>query len=265
MDPDAGRKLKASLIAPVGTTPPVVTEMAQWLIKSGEVFLSDVALISTMEEEVRKSAKLVESALKASPWRINSHLYETNYTDVASDRSAIDFISLVSKIIRNEKVRHHAERVYLCISGGRKTQSVLLALCGQLWAVDGVYHVVMPSVSTVNMELERARNLIAEHFSSPSPLEFYEKHSDVFNKLMFPPADSYSVVELPIIPYSPEMVSQLGNVLRNERGVEIERCGLSANFIHVLVRHKILHSNGSVIRPTKKGYELGQLIAQSGY
>ncbi|MEM0268650.1 MAG: CRISPR-associated ring nuclease [Candidatus Korarchaeum sp.] len=204
----------ATVIAPLGLSPPVVTEFVQWLELEG-IDVRDVILIETSERDVLAGAKLVKVALQLRYPRLRVGEVLLDYPDVDNQERAFDFMEKLVELVGSLE----RKRVYLLISGGRKVMSVALALVSQFFPSE-VYHVVARDVKIANMELERLRPRVLELYESEDPLSYYEADEDL-KRLMFPPASEYDVIRLPTIPYPDQVLSEVKRALEGAKREEV--------------------------------------------
>jgi len=259
-DTREGGKPSVSLIAPVGISPPVVTEMVKWLIEGKGLFVKDVELIVTDDEDVRTSAELVVSAIECSPYKIHVDWNPLAHKDVDDEESMLDFLGLVSKLVYRQRAVRMPDKLYLCVSGGRKTESVLTTICAQLWASEGAFHVIMPDVKTFNMELERIRSLILDHHRAERMVDHYRAHQMSFDKVMFPRLEDFNVIALPILPMPPDYIDDVAHLFLRPGGMTVSESRLNLATIHLLVRHGLVQMSGTNLRPTTRGYKLGLVL-----
>lgn len=204
---------KSSIVATLGASPPVVTELLDYLCSIGER-ITDLTVIYTSEEEVKASFKLVECAVGDRYPKVRVHGKMVSMPDIASTKDAYEFQKLSASILKDEIVKHKVQRVHLNLSGGRKGMVIALATLAQLFPVAGAYLVVARDVKTFNQNLERIRHEIMELFKSEDPMGYYKSKRDLFDPVMYPPRSDYEVIEVPIVPYPPEALREIINVER---------------------------------------------------
>lgn len=244
-----------SLLAPLGLSPPVVTELIQYFDWQYNLKPKTVELILTKDKRVQEGAKLVEVAVKDRYPRAKVIGLTLDYEDIVDESMAFNFIRVAaSEIARLEKP------IYLLISGGRKNMSVEVALIGQVLAVSGIYHVIMPDVKVVNIELERLRPNIEELASSDDPLSYYRESKELQN-LMYPPL-TYSVMRIPMLPLPYSIVRRVARVL-GEGGIRSELEDLGEDYIAVLRFSGLIQVSGNKIIPTDLGKAIGEAIKEA--
>ncbi|MEM2910496.1 MAG: CRISPR-associated protein Csx14 [Nitrososphaerota archaeon] len=203
--------MKVSVIATLGTSPPVVTEFIQYLEKEERV--SDLTLIVTGEKMIQEGAKLLEAAIKSRYPHIHVHIKNLPFNDIITDEDNIKFMGICADILREQRERYNADKIYVCLAGGRKEMGTSLAMLGQILDVDAVYHVVAPNIKSMSVDLERARHDISELAASPDPMEYYTRKRELFDALMYPPPSTYNVIRIPVIPYPKEVLYQIASLL----------------------------------------------------
>lgn len=218
--------LKSSMVATLGTSPLVVTELLQYLISVGEK-ITDITIIYTSEHEVQACFKLVECAVVDRYPNIRVHGKMIDQPDIMGTQDAYDFLKFAAEVLREEVVNHGVQRIHLNLAGGRKGMTIALAILAQFFPVSGAYLVVARDVKAYNIELEKIRYNINEISKSADPLEYYRSNRELFEPVMYPSKRDYGVIELPIIPYP---LKTLRDLLRLKRG----ECRLSRAFLERL-------------------------------
>ncbi|MEM4183852.1 MAG: CRISPR-associated ring nuclease [Candidatus Caldarchaeum sp.] len=102
------------------------------------------------------------------------------------------------------ELRKASDRLYICLTGGRKEMVASMTLLARLSDVEAVYHVVSPEIKVVSAVLERIRKDIEELANSENPNEYYRQKRDVFNPVMYTPSTSYNIIYVSIVPYPQE-------------------------------------------------------------
>jgi CRISPR-associated protein Csx14 len=191
---------KISVVAPVGTSPPVVTEFVDYVERVIGRRVSDLTLLSTKEEEIQQSSVLIKTCLAArKPW-IHIHEVDLPFTDISTQESSLKFMEIAARILSDQKTKYEADEVYLCVAGGRKDMCIIISILGGLLPVNGVYHVIMPSVVMYNQPLELLRKEMADLYMSKEREAFYEKKREKLDPVMFPDPSSYNVIKIPVVP-----------------------------------------------------------------
>ncbi|MDK2373339.1 MAG: CRISPR-associated ring nuclease [Candidatus Korarchaeota archaeon] len=244
-----------SLLAPLGLSPPIVTELIQYLDWQYSMKPKTVELILTRDKRVQEGAKLVEVAVKDRYPKAEVVSLTLDYEDIVNENVAFDFMRIAaSEIARLEKP------VYLLISGGRKNVSVEVALLGQVLAVSGIYHVVVPDVRVVNIELERLRPKIEELASSGDPLSYYRENEELQN-LMYPPM-TYGVMRIPMLPLPYSIIRRVARIL-SEGGSRSELEDLGEDYIAALRFSGLIQVSGGRIIPTDLGRAIGEAMREA--
>ncbi len=244
-----------SLLAPLGLSPPIVTELIQYLDWQYNMKPKTVELILTKDKRVQEGARLVEAAVKDRYPKAKVVSLTLDYEDIVNENVAFDFMRIAaSEIAGLEKP------VYLLISGGRKSVSVEVALLGQVLAVSGIYHVVVPDVRVVNIELERLRPKIEELASSDDPLSYYRENREL-QILMYPPL-TYSVMRIPMLPLPYSIVRRVAGIL-SEGGSRSELEDLGEDYIAALRFSGLIQVSGGRIIPTDLGRAIGEAMREA--
>lgn len=212
---------KSSIVATLGVSPPVVTELLRYLVLGGEG-VTDLTVIYTSEEDVKASFKLVECAVMDRYPGVRVHGKMVDHPDILSTDDAYDFLMFAATVLRDEVVKHNVQRIHLNLSGGRKGMVVALATLAQFFPVSGAYLVTARDIKTFNQNLERIRQEIRELMRSSDPMEYYRSKKELFDPVMYPPRQEYEIIEIPIIPYPPEALRDLINLDQEGRGLSRE-------------------------------------------
>ncbi|MEM3526495.1 MAG: CRISPR-associated protein Csx14 [Candidatus Jordarchaeaceae archaeon] len=207
---------KTAIIAPLGTSPPVVTEFLEYVEKTLDRRVSDLVIIATREPAVLEGVPLIQTAVKKRYPHVHTHIVELPFTDIQSDEDNLKFMRICAQVLRKEKEVHKTDTIYLCVAGGRKDMCITLSLLAQYFEVNGVFHVITPDVKSMNIELERARHNIKELSESPDKDTYYEKHKELFDNLMFPPPSQYNVINIPVLPYPRTTLNDIIRLLTGE-------------------------------------------------
>lgn len=247
--------MKTAVIAPIGLSPPVITEFVDGI---GEP-ISDVVLFVTGHSQVMAGANLVKAALALKFPYLRVHTESLPYDDITTDSQNFQFMKVASRIFAAERERYHCDKIYLNVAGGRKNMCITLALVGQLLAADGVFHVVNKNVEVINQRLEQHRRYISQFTdnSDPEGLQaLYETHRDIFETLLFPDRRSYDIIRIPTLPYPADYLGYIIEGMKN-RGA-----GLSGEDKDLLSRHGMMDRIGNHSTITKHGEQFLEVIFQ---
>ena len=252
--------MKTALIAPVGTSAPVVTEMVMYLHGLEGHYLTDVVILPTRDEYVRAHAVLAKEAIKHRYPGIRVHTHQLPFRDIKSTRDTVEFMRRAAAIIKEEREVHKCERVYLSIAGGRKDVCTSLAIVGQLVGVDGVFHVIHPDVVSFNINLERIKDKILELYrAAPEQRdEVYRANAELFEGIMFPRMESLRYVQIPCIPYPREYLGRVVTLLLSS-STPIEKAGIPMDELKRLERAGIVRVLKDRVVPTEFGEMLGKV------
>lgn len=252
--------MKASLVAPVGTTPPAVTEVLEHLVRTERERITDLVLLVSASELVRESAELVYSAVEVNHPKTRVHREDLDLPDTARVEQQGRFLALAASILRAQRVDHKVDRVYLNLAGGRKNMVLSLYLLGQLFAADAMFHVVCPDIDLFNDELERRRHEIKEHFMADDLTAYYLENREVFDSLLFPPPEKYEVMRIPFLPFPPHVLSPLGTVLKRDIPTPIAEVDVPQEYLRLLERCGLVVMGSKEVHPTGVGLAMGEAI-----
>lgn len=208
--------MKISVIAPMGTSPPVVTEFLQYLVDGRNVSVNDVTMICTNDEQVLKSAILAEAGMLLRYSQVRTHIARLPFSDIESQERSIEFTKIAIRILKEQRQKYNVDSIFLCIAGGRKEACVILSIIAQFFDVSGVYHIVSPDVKYANLELERARHDIDKLYQAEDKAAYYGSKKEIFDKLLFPPPSSYNVIPIPIFPIKKQYLKQILDILKSQ-------------------------------------------------
>lgn len=251
--------MKTSIITPVGLSPPIATELVEYLAKGEGKYISDVVLLVTDNREVKKSAELIVSALE-SRYNIHTHWTELPFADATSTEEHITFMHKCVEAIKTERVDHGCDYLYLNVAGGRKNMSISLAMIGQLTEVDGIFHVVSPQIGVLNEKLERMRHEIEEHYVAQDLSQYYTQRKDMFDEIMFPPLDTYEVIQIPYIPYPRTQMRKVVSLIKNQKPVRKTEVDLGRADLNRLEKAGLLQTDRNKIYPTRLGLAIGEVL-----
>ncbi len=144
--------INKAVIAPLGMSPPVITAFVKAF---GNI--KDVVVLTTKDETVKQGFELVRIAMKTRYPKVRIHERELPFDDITTTEENFEFMGIAARIIKEQRDRYRAERVYLNVSGGRKNMGITLSVVGQLLGVNGVFHVITKNVKIVNTMLETLR------------------------------------------------------------------------------------------------------------
>ncbi len=205
--------MKVCMIAPVGKSPAVVTELALYLDGLEGDDLTDIILMPTENEFVEAGMHLIAHGCMRRFPNVRIHVEQLNYSDIETDEQNIDFMKKVVKTIRVERERYKVNKIYLNVAGGRKVTCISLAQIGGLMGVDGAFHLIHKEVDTINLPQERMKSEILGILEAEDMAQYYEIHKEDFDRLLFPPFEDFRVLKIPIIPFPPDMISLLKRLL----------------------------------------------------
>lgn len=252
---------KSSMVATLGTSPPVVTELLQHLLSVGER-LTDITVLYTAEPDVEAAFEAVKCAVADRHPRVRVHGVRVEFEDIATTGEALRFLKLAAGVLRREFVRHRVERVHLNLSGGRKSMAIALATLAQFFGVAGAYLVVARDVKAFNARLERVRGYIRELAEAPDPLAYYRERREYLEPVMYPDPGEYEVVEIPVVPFPRDALGALLSLARRGRA-ELASVGLSEGYALALRRAGIIATVRGEAYLTDVGRELASALEEA--
>ncbi|MEM4154442.1 MAG: CRISPR-associated ring nuclease [Candidatus Caldarchaeum sp.] len=199
-------------LATMGTSPPVVSEFVDYVMRTER--LDGVEILATSEQAVVESAVFAEAALRYRYPSLRVSTTVLGFSDILDESGNLKFMEAAAKALA--RLRRNGGRVYVCLAGGRKEMVASLVLLAQLTDVEALYHVVAPDIKSINIMLEKIRSHISSLARSSNPVEYYRQNKDVLDPVMYPPAQSYNVVRVPVLPYPSSYLNLLKQMLSQE-------------------------------------------------
>jgi CRISPR-associated protein Csx14 len=256
--------VKTSLIATLGTSPPVVTEFVQYMQEAERVGATDLTIIATQEQRVLEGLELVKQAIEDRYPAIHQHVKILPIRDVASEEENYTFMGYVAQLLMEQHTVHRVGSIHLSLAGGRKDMSVTAALLAQYLGVNGVYHIVMPDIDLVNTRLELLRGKIAELASSENKKDYYNRNREEFEALLYPPLNQYRVIKIPIIPYPRKVLRRIHQLLAEPKA-DRPPAGIPGDVIRGMAEAGLIRvtSRGTIYR-LEHGRRLHQVLSGAG-
>ncbi len=254
--PTAG---KLSILAPIGTSPPVITEFVQYVYEVMNEQVDDLVVIYTSDPYVKCCVDLAEQAVADKYPQIHFHKHELNYEDLDSKEKVHEFMLDMVKLLKEEVKVHKVDKIYINAAGGRKDAIIAISFVCQFFPVSGIFHVIMPDVKSFSIELERRRHEIEGLGRAEDKKAYYLTHKDIFGPLMYPDLSRYSVIKIPSIPYPLEHLQKIVRVLKKGK-TEVKKSGLSHDFIEMCVNIGVLHSDEKYLYPSEEGRSILRII-----
>jgi CRISPR-associated protein Csx14 len=192
---------KRLLVATLGTSPAVITEAVDLLTEEGER-PDGVLLFYTGDPDVKESLELLQKHLPAHcgiSWIVPIQI--GSYGDIDSTEAAVEFMEQACAQLRAYCDEH---RLFVCIAGGRKAMSALLALAVQFYGAERLFHIWAPPWLEAGGEIAELRKL------RDWPEQLTERLHPSLNQ---PPTDRPQLVDLPFIslfPMLPAILNALG-------------------------------------------------------
>jgi CRISPR-associated Csx14 family protein len=253
--------LRLSVLAPIGTSPPVITEFVQYVEKVLRERITYLAVISTKDPYILSCTDLAEQAVKDRYPHIMFFRYELDFEDIDTQDRLQKFMLNTTTWLKEQVRDLEANKIYVNAAGGRKDAVITLSmLCQFLFIpVAGVFHIIMPEVRAFNIELEKARALIEGFETAEDKKSYYEKNKKVFGPLMFPPLEKYSVIKMPVVSFPLDVLVKLAKILHEDR-TEISKAGLDPIYLRMLTDIGIIRMDSKHLYPTDEGKFIRQLI-----
>jgi len=253
---------KVSIIAPVGTSPPVVTEFLQYVEEAMCERVTDLTLMATKERAVLEGVELIKVAVRRRYPHVHLHVVELPFADIASEADHLEFMRISAKVLRDQRAVHRADKVYLCVAGGRKDMCITLSLLAQYFGVNGVFHVIMPDVKAFSVELERMRHEISELAKAEDKEAYYRERAEMFDELMYPPLKSYVAIRIPIIPVPQSVVRDVMKILKAGR-VRKADVDVPVSFLRDLEASGIVRVTRNFIYAREAGYDILKSLGET--
>ncbi|MEM1554575.1 MAG: CRISPR-associated protein Csx14 [Thermoproteota archaeon] len=244
--------LKLSVIAPIGTSPPVITEFVQYVEEGLGERISDLTVINTSDPYIVSCTDLAEQAVLDKYPHINFHRHQLGFEDIDSEKKLYEFMLDAAGVLKEQVEKFNADKIYVNSAGGRKDAIIALSTLCQFFPVSGIFHIVMPDVKSFNAQLEKAKRDIEEIGRASDKKAYYLSKKEIFEPLMYPHPSTYSVIKIPIIPFSPKIVKNLAKVLKNNKTSK-KSSGLDESHIRMLVSIGVLTSDRNYLYPTDEG------------
>ena len=252
--------MRVVMIAPLGTTPAVITEMVRFLEAE---LLTDAIIFPTSEDSVKAGARLVEAALKVHYPKLRVHIHFLPLNDVASQSDMLIVGREMSKAICKEKLEIGTDKIFLDVAGGRKEVTILTAMLGTLFGVTRMYHVINREITDFN-EYQHAIKKEIMKFTErdlKKRVEMYKQEQDKFDYLLFPETPNLEFINIPVIPYSPKDISRLKRILKTG-GISIDEENIPEYILKMyqMAGLCVYEKSNRWISPTELGLEIGKML-----
>ncbi|MEM3871799.1 MAG: CRISPR-associated protein Csx14 [Nitrososphaeria archaeon] len=253
-------KVNVAGVSPIGFSPPVVTEFVQYVQECRGEKMNDLVVIATSHNFVKAGVYLVIEALKDRYPHVRVHPNFLEFEDVDDEDKMYKFIEVACKTLVDQKIKHKSDIIHLCIAGGRKEESVLLTILAQLVGVNTIMHFVIEDIRTYNIEIERAKKEIEEILEAEDKSEYYKKHKQTFEKIMFPNITSYSAIEIPILPYPKTTLAKILRILNAQNYIEKRNIVLEYDILRKLNQMNLIKEGTQRIYVLEKGKKLAKAL-----
>lgn len=208
---------KVSIVAPLGTSPPVITEFLQYVESVLDQHVTDLTIISTKEPMVVEGLELLKAAVADRYPNTHVHVVELPFDDVDSEERSMHFTSIAAKILRDQREKYRVDTVHLCVAGGRKEVCIILSLLAQFYDVNEVYHVVMPEVQSFNPPLELIRHEAKELADAEDKLAYYRQKKERLEPVLYPEPATFNVIKIPVVPYPMRTLLSMRQMLKSRK------------------------------------------------
>ena len=151
-------KKKRALIATLGESPAVITFAADLLRRNGKM-PSTICMITTLESHNSSKFLFDHISMYYGIEKKDLKSVKISRKDVTSDEDAIDFMAKACQILKTYGTEHEC---YVCIAGGRKSMSALLALSVQFYGAEMLFHVYSSGDDTCDIYDLRDEEILKE-------------------------------------------------------------------------------------------------------
>jgi len=255
---------RASLIATLGTSPPVITEFLRYMIEAERAPVTDLTIIATQEREVLNGLELAKTAVKDRYNHVRIHEEILPFTDITSNNENEEFMKRMAQILAAQRRRYRAESIHLCLAGGRKDMSITTAILAQYLGVNSVYHIIMPNIKAFNAELERARKNIEELANAQDKQAYYNQHRELLEPLMYPPLHTYSIITIPLLPYPAHLLRETHQILKAEK-TEPTKTRLPQDMLRAMQNAGLIKiTTKGTIYPQEQGKRIQRILEAGG-
>jgi len=256
--------LKTSLIATLGTSPPVVTEFVRYMQEAEKINAKDLTIVATQETTVLEGLALVKQAIKNRYPKIHQHIKILPIKDVTTEEENYTFMKHMAQLLIEQHTIHKSESIHLSLAGGRKDMSITAALLAQYLGVNGVYHIVMPNIDQVNTQLELLRPKIKEFANSEDKQTYYQQNKEEFDQLLYPPLHQYHIIKIPIIPYPKTILRKILQLLAKPK-TKKPPLGIPLDVIEgMAIAGLIRVTTRRTIYTLEHGQKLHQILSEAG-
>jgi CRISPR-associated protein Csx14 len=253
---------KISIIAPLRTSPPVVTEFLQYVQEAMFERVTDLTLIATKEPTVLSGIELIKAAVHRRYPQVHIHVVELPFTDITSDKDHLEFMKICAKILREQHELHQADKIYLCVAGGRKDMCITMAILGQYFGVNGIFHVIMPDVKAFSMDLEMMRHEINELADTEDKDAYYLEKAEKFDSLMYPFLGSYSVIRIPMLPMPQNIIKEVFKILKAKK-LPRDEVNMPPNFLRALEAANLVRVTRNFVYTEGIGYDILNVLGEA--
>jgi len=228
------------VISPVGMQAPVVTSYVDYLHRSGLVGRPVIIIVATSNEKVMSQAALAKAAILYRFRTSKVRIVVTPSDDVDSDASLEGFFNTLAGELASITRMYNVESIYYNVTGGRKSMVVMGALFFVIVGRTTLSYVHNKNVDVVNNLLKGVEDKASKFrygLGDDELLQLYIRYQGDLDQVMYPDPDTYTVLDIPIPPYPPNMIEFLDRVKMDGVPInDIASYGLSQGFINTLRR-----------------------------
>lgn len=199
--------MKKVLLATLGESPAVVTEAIDRLRADG-IRIDYVVLLTTKDTYAQDALTLLSGHINEyykGEVSLNDARVLDKLFDVDTDEAALEFMTQACSALRN--YRKKGWEIYVCIAGGRKAMSALLALAVQFYGANMLFHALVD-----DLELEEEGHI----------LKLRNKSLDEQNRALHPDVRLIKLIRMPFVGLFPLLNSVIAGLKGQEVGSEIK-------------------------------------------
>jgi len=210
---------KALIFSPIGLSPPVATEFYRYVREDTNYYPYRIILVGTREDRVIGGMEIIKYAIKEIDKKADIWNIYLDYTDVADQESAKDFMRIIfENLVRGIQDNPDSE-ILINIAGGRKSMVVISTILSLFIRPSKVYHVINRNIQILNEKLEALESLIKKfgEVDEDTRKELFKRYYDEIMDLMYPPKEDISIIEIPLLPYPKKYSEVIVRILEKPR------------------------------------------------
>jgi CRISPR-associated Csx14 family protein len=194
----------------------VVTELYRYL-RNVDPNLRDIIIVHTKNESVVAGAKVAVASILNHYEDARVQLKELDSEDIENNTELNHFIETVIDAMIIERDKYNVNKFYLNLTGGRKIQTISLAIFAGLLGINEVYNVIDKNIQNYNAYWERSRSSSLEFNDIDNIDELKRAYMDLgeeFDQLFYPDPRVLNFLKVPIV----EMPMDERNILKKLLG-----------------------------------------------